>query len=52
MRHSHTNLGGDPLRMWVDHLKIWIVEAWAEENTDSYRCHIVVEMVQLTFETG
>ena len=38
--------------MWVEHLKIWLAAAWAEEKPDPSRWQIVVEIIQLVFATG
>ena len=46
------NFSGGPLEMWVEHLKIWLAAAWAEEKPDPSRWQIVVEIIQLVFATG
>ena len=38
--------------MQDENLKTWILAAWTEENTDTSRCSIFVEIIQLEFFTG
>ena len=49
--HFSTLVGGTS-GMRRKHLKIWLAMAWSEEKPDPSRWIIVVEMVQLEFETG
>ena len=48
--HFSTLVGGTS-GMRRKHLKIWLAMAWSEEKPDPSRWIIVVEMVQLEFET-
>ena len=38
--------------MWAYHLKTWLEEAQEEDNSDPSSWHIILDMVQLEFETG